>query len=39
MTNNFWKNYKFKDYLDVKNKEISGYQKELVYQQCVQNVI
>ena len=27
MTNNFWKNYKFKDYLDVKNKEISGLPK------------
>tara|TARA_Y100000589_G_C27157559_1_gene631425 strand:- start:327 stop:1253 length:927 start_codon:yes stop_codon:yes gene_type:complete len=27
MSNNFWKNYKFKDYLDVKNKEISGLPK------------
>ena len=27
MTNNIWKNYKFNDYLDVKNKEISGLPK------------
>jgi TATA-box binding protein (TBP) (component of TFIID and TFIIIB) len=27
MSNNFWKTYKFKDYLDVKNKEISGLPK------------
>ena len=27
MSNGFWKNYKFKDYLDVKNKEISGLPK------------
>ena len=27
MSKKFWKDYKFKDYLDVKNKEISGLPK------------
>ena len=27
MTDTIWQNYTFKDYLDVKNKEISGLPK------------